>query len=159
MPVPSQPQPLCGERRVFRSKITAQGSTVKVRAQNRSCFTATPSGVSRTGSHKTCVWFSQRSLVYFWPSNQNIQGNVLLKANIWKSGLFLWFLAMGCLSKPPRSAANLWHGRGRPLGAVSTPVIHLSQSPLLVPCQVLWRLFKDVAYLSSIFKCQQSHWV
>jgi len=51
---------------VFRSKATAKENAVKVKAQNRSCFTAIPSGVSRTRlAQKLRAIFLQRSLMYF----------------------------------------------------------------------------------------------
>lgn len=58
MPVPCQPKHLCGKRMMFRSKMAATGNTVKVKAQNRSCFTAIPSGASRTRlAQKLCAIF------------------------------------------------------------------------------------------------------
>lgn len=90
MPAPCQPKHLCGKRVVFRSKTTAKGNVVKVKAQNRSYFTAIPYGVSRTRLTQKlrAIFFAVFSDVFRY-ANQNIQGNVLLSANIWKTSVFL----------------------------------------------------------------------
>lgn len=70
---------------MFRSKTAAKGKTAKVKAQNRSCFTAILSGESRTHlAHKLCAIFLQKKFRY---ANQNIQGNVLLSEDIWKTSV------------------------------------------------------------------------